>query len=307
MSAELPLERLFAAGSDGQECDSDGEPMGVLEQFFASTEAEPVTAAELDETAAESNDLLQIESPLLAAPIVVQQKRRQGIAHQLWPAATFLCRYLEQNMHVLTESGKPLCDITAIELGAGLGLTGLFAAGLGLGSVILTDLADVCPQLRANTALNPTIAARVTAEPLQWGSADVHNPAFAACDVILAADCVYWEELFAPLVDTLFHLTASGAPVLMAHVRRWKRDAKFFKLCQKRLQVKKLYEEVTHACDPQAPDLGTQRQVMRIYRITRLPSAAAAAAGAAAVVAPAAVAAAAVLAAAAEIAVTPPT
>jgi protein N-lysine methyltransferase METTL21C len=300
MSAELPLEHLFAAGSDGQEFDSDGEPMGVLEQFFASTEAEPETAAGHDESAAESDDLLQIESPLLAAPIVVQQKRRQGIAHQLWPAATFLCRYLEQNIHVLTESGKPLCDITAIELGAGLGLTGLFAAGLGLGSVILTDLADVCPQLRANAALNPSIAARVTAQPLQWGSADVHNPAFAACDVILAADCVYWEELFAPLVDTLFHLTASGAPVLMAHVRRWKRDAKFFKLCQKRLHVEKLYEEVTHAFDPQAPDLGTQRQVMRIYRITRLPSTAAVAA---ANVAPAA---AFVVVAAAAVVVTPP-
>jgi predicted nicotinamide N-methyase len=285
--SEMPLERLFAAGSDGQECDSDGEPMGVLEQFFASTEAEPGAPAELEETPSESDDLLQIESPLLAAPIVVQQKRRQGIAHQLWPAATFLCRYLEQNMHVLTESGKQLCDITAIELGAGLGLTGLFAAGLGLGSVILTDLADVCPQLRANAALNPGIAARVTAEPLQWGSADVHSPAFAACDVILAADCVYWEELFAPLVDTLTHLTASGAPVLMAHVRRWKRDAKFFKLCQKKLHVEKLYEEVTHACDPQAPGLGTQRQVMRIYRITRLTAAAVGAptAAAAAVVA----------------------
>ena len=47
---------------------------------------------------------------------------------------------------------------------------------------------------------------------------------------------VYWEHLFAPLLHTLEHLTGAGAVVVMAHVRRWAHDARFFKMAAKKLR-----------------------------------------------------------------------
>lgn len=205
--------------------------------------------------------------------IAVEECKLKGIAFQLWPAASFLCRYLEAHDEIIIKAcrGKPLSEIKSIELGSGVGLSGIFLAALGLGKVILTDLPDVVEHLNESIALNTDLLGdRVTAAPLSWGSNDWSNPMFEGCDLVLAADCVYWEELFEPLVDTLVHLTNSGAIVLMAHVRRWKKDAKFFKLCQKRLTVEKIHEEVGKTSDGLLGEDSCERRiVMRIYRISR--------------------------------------
>ncbi|KAG5185602.1 methyltransferase-like protein 21A-like protein [Tribonema minus] len=268
--------------------DSDDE-LGVLEQFFlsAETEVEPCNAdddkcASGVNAADDADELLELASTLFHSPVRVRQRRKQGIAHQLWPAATFLCRYLESNPDVITRAagGKALTDIRALELGAGLGLTGLFAAAMGIGHVVLTDLPEVCDQLRANIRLNEIGNSHVRAAPLAWGTDDVDGDAVAGgCDLVLAADCVYWEALFAPLEDTLAWLTRRGAVVLMAHVRRWKRDARFFKQCRRRMHVEVLHESVEHStgtpgpCDDGAEEMageGASRCVMRIYRMSAI-------------------------------------
>ncbi len=54
----------------------------------------------------------------------------------------------------------------------------------------------------------------------------------------LAADCVYWESLFKPFVATLRSLVEEhNADVLVCHVKRWKKDERFFKMCRKHFQV----------------------------------------------------------------------
>lgn len=40
----------------------------------------------------------EFASPLLDAPIHIVQQREKGIGFQLWPAATFLCRFLETQL-----------------------------------------------------------------------------------------------------------------------------------------------------------------------------------------------------------------
>lgn len=64
--------------------------------------------------------------------IILHQQKLLGIAHQLWPAATLLCNYLERNLLSLYPD-QSIFNI--LELGAGTGLCGLF-----LGKAIFTTL-----------------------------------------------------------------------------------------------------------------------------------------------------------------------
>uniref|UniRef100_A0A7S2WGL8 Calmodulin-lysine N-methyltransferase n=1 Tax=Rhizochromulina marina TaxID=1034831 RepID=A0A7S2WGL8_9STRA len=198
----------------------------------------------------------EFDSDYLECPVKLVQQQAKGIGFQLWPAATFLCRYLEESI-TGSEHGqlfgldKPLEQLHCLELGAGIGLAGLFAAGLGCRTATLTDLPEVLPILEKNLDANPSLADRVFVAPLSWGTDDwrlAHQGRVP--DLILAADCVYWPELFAPLEDTLFHLCSQfGATVLLAHTKRWKRDEKFFSLCRKRLSVQKIHEVVERSGD----------------------------------------------------------
>jgi hypothetical protein len=129
---------------------------------------------------------------------------------------------------------------------------------------LLTDLPDVMDTLnhniRANLAMLPETSS-CRALPLRWGTEDWTSEEIDASSVrvLLVADCVYWEEvrmndgkyarraicvtyaraqLFEPLLDTLKQFVSRGAVCYMSHVRRWKRDTRFFTLCRKHMQVK---------------------------------------------------------------------
>ena len=88
--------------------------------------------------------------------------------------------------------------------------------------------------------------------------------------LVIAADCVYWEHLFLPFLQTLLQLMALPycQEIWIAHVRRWKRDSKFFQMCSK----KGLCVEVVHEVIDQEVNEHTHvasRRVTRMYRITR--------------------------------------
>lgn len=75
--------------------------------------------------------------PSLPSGQSLQLKTMHGsgiLGASIWPAAAPLCSYLAKNQHTLN-----LPHAHCIELGAGTGAVGLFAAGLGCPSVVLTD------------------------------------------------------------------------------------------------------------------------------------------------------------------------
>jgi hypothetical protein len=91
--------------------------------------------------------------------------------------------------------------------------------------------------------------------------------------LIVLADCVYWESLFAPLVATIkwFLIDASkpfqSVDILMCHVKRWKRDGKFFKLCAKNgIKVDILDECIERVAEENVID-GESKRITRMYRL----------------------------------------
>lgn len=210
----------------------------------------------------------------------------------------FCARYLASDAAQPFLPGGSLASCHVLELGAGVGLVGIWAVAAGCASSTVTDLTEVLPILRANVDANPTLAPQLRVRPCAWGTDDwrawaplsgtsdsptsrkspsatlvnssgnifageagtttqaeaieeVSDDNEPTPNLVLVADCVYWPELFAPLVETLRGLCAPrasggcGCEVLMAHTRRWKKDVKFFALASKYLEVTKLHEVVT--------------------------------------------------------------
>lgn len=145
-----------------------------------------------------------------------------GVAAPVWEAAIHLSAYLvDRSVEV---KGKRV-----IELGAGTGLLGIFAARLGA-VVTLTDLPVALPSLSANVSANtppggwpcpPSVL------PLSWGVDQLGFP--SDWDFVLGADIVYLPETFPLLLDTLVHLCHSGTEVFFcSKMRTEHRTQEFF-------------------------------------------------------------------------------
>ena len=88
-----------------------------------------------------------------AFTVYYQQQRKKGIAHQLWPAAIILSKYIEENIQNVFGSSGPE-SVNILELGAGIGLCGLVCSALNFKKVILTDLPVALDLLNVNINLN---------------------------------------------------------------------------------------------------------------------------------------------------------
>mmetsp|Transcript_25555 Transcript_25555/g.36658 ORF Transcript_25555/g.36658 Transcript_25555/m.36658 type:complete len:193 (-) Transcript_25555:183-761(-) len=182
-------------------------------------------------------------------------------------------------------------DYQILELGAGLGLTGLKIAMTLPCRVLLTDLDEAMPLLRMNTQLNSRNfvlgPSAVTCLPLPWGvlSTSVTSILFNNSSankksyrdvskspplLILASDCVYYEELHLPLEETLVSILSENAQsiCLLAGMRRWKRDNTFYSKLGRRTRTRThslectcIHELVERKCN------SSTRNIIRIYAV----------------------------------------
>ena len=284
------LANWFGSESDDSECarvlsaqgesEGEGEGGGEVEGDAGRGGGEGAYETLIFETA-------------VAPPVRVRTRKREGIAFQLWPAAEFLCRCVEEELRAETlpdaEEGagagagagarllpRPLSQTRVVELGAGVGLVGLFLAAAGAREAVLTDLEEVTPILEANIALNaaseagsaPAIdAGSVRAVALAWGTDQVERvlgEGGAEDVLVVAADCVYWEELLPPLEETLHRLCEAGATVLLAQTRRFKKEAALIRRLGRRMDLALLREVVQR--NGGAGQSG--RHVLRLYRLS---------------------------------------
>ncbi|KAJ7283494.1 putative methyltransferase-domain-containing protein [Mycena rebaudengoi] len=148
-----------------------------------------------------------------------------GCGGVAWRAGEVLAQYL------VTQPNS-LLDKTVLELGAGTGLVGLVAGMLG-GNVCLTDQAPMLSIMRKNVAINQ-LSTRCTVAELNWGEtipANISRP-----ELILAADCVYFEPAFPLLVQTLCDLADADTEVLFCYKKRRRADKRFFALLKKKFR-----------------------------------------------------------------------
>jgi hypothetical protein len=143
----------------------------------------------------------------------------------VWDCAVVLLRLLEHHLNNLNAvpslSWLSTASIsTAIEVGAGQGLTGLgFSLLFPTAITVLSDVANVVPQLTANLELNDV---KASAQPLDWLHAKRDASALIpqVFDVVLAADVVWMDHLVPPLVAALTAITVTGSHILLAHQTR---------------------------------------------------------------------------------------
>lgn len=126
----------------------------------------------------------------------------------------------------------PLLTKSSLELGAGGGLTGL-ALALALqrsrttlpNPLLITDLPILLSLQEQNIALNGLDEDIIKSHALPWGSPlplDLPQ-AYRRPDIILAADCVYFEPAFPLLVETLSALVVdTSAEILFCYKKRRK-------------------------------------------------------------------------------------
>jgi len=221
-------------------------------------------------------------STLSGLEVSLIERKELGIAHQVWPAARLLCEYLENNLELLLpRSNDNSPHVNIIELGSGVGLCGIFLSLL-FGTnhqhlsthIVITDLPEALPGMVENIRLNNVETysnVKLEALELCWGNIDQFEfciSKFNSCPVVLAADCIYWTSLFIPFLKTVDAFCKKGAIVLIAHVKRWKKDSIFFSMCKKKgLSVEILSQKIEFL--PEEHTNITRKQISRLYRISK--------------------------------------
>jgi predicted nicotinamide N-methyase len=151
-----------------------------------------------------------------------------------------------------------------VELGAGGGLVGLAVArGCEVGMPIhITDQIPMFELMKDNIALN-NLGSAVVASILDWGEpVPSHIP--SKPDIILAADCVYFEPAFPLLIATLHDLLGPNSVCYFCYKRRRRADLRFMKMAKKAFDVQEIRD------DPNAASYS--RESLYLYTIRLKPA-----------------------------------
>lgn len=197
----------------------------------------------------------------------------RGTAWAVWDGAAAAAKCLE----TAVAAGQPWLHglSSVLELGSGTGLAGLAAAAALQLPTCLTDLPEVLPALQRNIAANAALASLVAAAPLDWqdpwaspvlAGSGGGSSSLQGGQLVLAADCVWLEELVQPFVAALEAAAAApGNRALLAYQSRSARvDDLLFGLLRRRFDAA-----------PQAPLPGEPpRGPIDIYLLTPKPTAA---------------------------------
>ena len=193
---------------------------------------------------------------LLAPPLLLHEDLKGGCGGQLWPAGMVLSKYLFQYQKASLNSSN------IMEIGAGGGLVGLAVARVcDLHTpVLITDQEPMLALMVKNIELNG-FQNKVQARVYDWGTA--LSPSFATStgqpDVVLAADCVYFEPAFPLLLQTLKDLIGPHTICYFCFKKRRKADMRFVRDLRKMFVV----EEIDY---PDKED--NVRESIFLYRVT---------------------------------------
>ncbi|KAI7473401.1 S-adenosyl-L-methionine-dependent methyltransferase [Hortaea werneckii] len=174
---------------------------------------------------------------LLQTPLKLHEDLAKGNGGQAWPAGRVLAKYL------LRKKRDELKRSTIVELGAGGGLVGL-AIALGCQpdqALHITDMDSMLNLMQQNIALNE-LQGKVHAAVYNWAGAKPEAvPAHP--DVVLAADCVYFEPAFPLLQQTLEELIGPNTICYFCFKKRRRADMQFMKAIKKTMLVEDVADD----------------------------------------------------------------
>ncbi|KUJ15627.1 uncharacterized protein LY89DRAFT_647452 [Mollisia scopiformis] len=179
-------------------------------------------------------------SNLLEIPLKLHEDLTSGCGGQLWPAGMVL------GHHMLRHHKDSLRNARILELGSGGGLVGLAVAlKFQLDQLtLITDQENMIDLMRKNIALNE-LESRAHELVLNWGDPLPLEVIKGKPNVILAADCVYFEPAFPLLLQTLEELLklCNEAVIYFCFKKRRRADMQFMKNARKKFLVEEVEDE----------------------------------------------------------------
>ena len=133
---------------------------------------------------------------------------RVGIGGKTWSTGALACKHLAA--HAARYAAlAPTRQLRILELGAGTGIAGLFAAKCLEARVVLTDAEDHLALLRDNVKRND-LGERVAVQLFDWKD-EASWDLSSAPDLILCTDNAYHPSLYEPLAAALERCLSKGA------------------------------------------------------------------------------------------------
>ncbi|KAH7350856.1 putative methyltransferase-domain-containing protein [Rhexocercosporidium sp. MPI-PUGE-AT-0058] len=179
-------------------------------------------------------------SSLLEPPLRLHEDLRSGCGGQLWPAGMVLAQQM------LRYHRDSLKGARILELGAGGGLVGL---GVAMGckldhTLYISDQENMVELMRKNIELNG-LQSRVKELVLNWGDSLPEDVIRQKPNLILAADCVYFEPAFPLLLATLEDLLelCKESVIYFCFKKRRRADMQFMKNARKKFVVEEIEDE----------------------------------------------------------------
>ncbi|WFD42473.1 Protein-lysine N-methyltransferase efm6 [Malassezia psittaci] len=210
--------------------------------YYSDGKRPPVTTIEHSENLSPTvrNEIYD-DQPCFTILLTLNMK--SGCGGTIWPAAEVLGAYIASIMTRTntSHSSHPWRGKTVVELGSGTGLIGFLVAKIGAGATTwITDQVPMLPLMEENAKLNkhsmldPCYIAELNWYVLCLFRGDpIPNEVPHKPDVLLLADCVYREEAFQPLVDTMYDLASKETEILFSYHKRRKADKRFFGMLKK--------------------------------------------------------------------------
>lgn len=141
--------------------------------------------------------------------IAEQYKHDKHAAYwaQIWPASVSLCHFLQQHSYFIK-------DKTVLELAAGLGLAGLYAAQFAK-QVHITDIEPQAMEYIQQSIIHSQLH-NVTYAAMDWKEA-VHLP---LPQVVLLSDVNYAPDVFEELEKVVLHFIQNKITVILSTPQR---------------------------------------------------------------------------------------
>ncbi|KAI7233492.1 S-adenosyl-L-methionine-dependent methyltransferase [Hortaea werneckii] len=163
---------------------------------------------------------------LLQTPLKLHEDLAKGNGGQAWPAGRVLAKYLLRKKR----DGLKRSTMLAIALGCQPDQ-----------ALHITDMDSMLNLMQQNIALNE-LQGKVHAEVYNWGGAKPEAvPAHP--DVVLAADCVYFEPAFPLLQQTLEALIGPNTTCYFCFKKRRRADMQFMKAIKKTMLVEDVADD----------------------------------------------------------------